>query len=344
MATATGSPASRTATADEAAAPRRPLNRRLFRPLGLHHRPHLVDIRRLMPLADPVLLRRPGRVDDPPTLDRLALRDRLHPATTFLHPDTQKDSDRCHRLLDAAETNVQICAPIMHERFPGEIFAVSPLSSAAGHALTLAFKTGDIRRFLEHVLNDPKAASTCAARSFPHPLGFLKIVLTAYPNGAKLRLHVWPDGREHDVEQDIHDHFWDFCSIVLNGEMEFVDFLPADDGDDYFHYRLYPNSPSGYKQVFLGNSYLSSRAIHRLSVGDSMCVSRMTLHRAYPTTSGLCATLLLQGPQQSSCNNIYSSTYEVEANKIVSEQPISQTELMELLGSVVALLPNQPAS
>jgi hypothetical protein len=252
--------------------------------------------------------------------------------------------DEITDLLDAADANVQIYISTMHTRFPARIFGVPPLSPAAGQVLTTAFSTGEIRHFLESVLKDSDAASTCARRSFPHPLGFFKVVLANYQNGGKLRLHVWPEGKECGIEQDIHDHFWDFCSIVLEGELEFIDFVPAAIGTDYFHYRLYPTAPSAYNQVYLGHSALSPQTIHRLRVGDCISVSRTTLHQAYPTTSGLCATLLLQGPQQSACNNIHSSTYEIDASKIVSEQPLGEAQLRELLESVVAALPNNPVS
>jgi hypothetical protein len=232
----------------------------------------------------------------------------------------------------------------MHEQFLTRLLSMDPFSPAVGPALSAATTSGELRRFIAGLLNDTRATSACAERSFPHPLGFLKIVLATHPNGEKLRLHVWPNGKECGVEQDIHDHFWDFCSVVLQGEMEFLDFIPADRGENYYHYRLLPTAPSAYEQVYLGKSALSSGTVHRLRAGDWISVGRTTLHRAYPTTSGLCATLLLQGPQQSPCNNIYSSRYEVDASKIVSEQPVSESQLRELLEAVASILPTDAVS
>jgi hypothetical protein len=230
---------------------------------------------------------------------------------------------------------------MMYDQFPGDLYKASPETPATGRALRAAFVSGEMRRLLERILDDREAMSECAQRSFPHPLGFLKIVLVAFPNGSKLRLHVWPADRNSDINPDIHDHFWDFSSIVLTGQMEFVDFTQSECGDNFYHYRLFPTGVGEYRQVYLGRSGLSADSVHRIKRGGFLSVNRATLHRAQPAGHGLCATLLLQGPQLGPCNNIYSSTHQRGANKIVAELPLSTGEVEELLRQVVSFLPSR---
>ena len=229
----------------------------------------------------------------------------------------------------------------MYDQFPDDLHKASPETPATGAALAAAFESGEMRRFLEGILDDREAMSECAKRSFPHPLGFLKIVLVTFSNGSKLRLHVWPAERSCDISPDVHDHFWDFCSLILKGEMEFVDFALSESGDRFYHYRLLPTGPARYDQTYLGQSILSVDSVRRIRAGEFICVNRTTLHKAYPVVRGLCATILLQGPQESPCNNIYSNTYEEGADKIVGERPVSVVELEKLLRAVVAILPSK---
>jgi hypothetical protein len=63
-----------------------------------------------------------------------------------------------------------------------------------------------------------------AGRSYWHPNGFIKLVLEQRDGWGQLRLHVWPEATDDD---DVHDHAWQYESVVVGGELREIRYREA---------------------------------------------------------------------------------------------------------------------
>lgn len=72
---------------------------------------------------------------------------------------------------------------------------------------------------LQPVLSSSGRLQAVADRSYWHPNGFLKVVLSGESGRAQRRLHVWTSA---DEGGDIHDHAWSYSSIVVAGTVQEV--------------------------------------------------------------------------------------------------------------------------
>lgn len=83
-------------------------------------------------------------------------------------------------------------------------------------------------KILENILQDPIICEKIAQRSYTHALGFDKLVLVDLskdisPNLPKtqLRLHIWnPENDAVPMVESLHEHSFDFVSVILSGYLE----------------------------------------------------------------------------------------------------------------------------
>ncbi len=79
---------------------------------------------------------------------------------------------------------------------------------------------------LNEIINNDILLSRIADRSYTHALGFDKIVLIDLNkdyglNKTQLRLHLWhPQHDSLPITESLHEHSFNFISMVLNGELE----------------------------------------------------------------------------------------------------------------------------
>src|SRR5215213_7737120 len=96
------------------------------------------------------------------------------------------------------------------------------LSSGGPEMAALPLGAGDFRRIAVFVLSEVIGASAdCLTRlarsSYVHANGFEKLICgAAAPEGAKIRLHVWPAATN---DAQTHDHSWSFYSHILLGSI-----------------------------------------------------------------------------------------------------------------------------
>ncbi|MDY3555669.1 inositol monophosphatase family protein [Gemmata sp. JC717] len=130
------------------------------------------------------------------------------------------------------------------ERFPGLValldeFLADPTLGRASHLLRAYFRAhrvGDVealraltwtfadkrvvRAVVDSVLADEEALEAIAARSYPHPIGFDKLVLADdRAAGFKLRLHVYWRGANFASLERLHLHRFEMASAVVTGEL-----------------------------------------------------------------------------------------------------------------------------
>jgi fructose-1,6-bisphosphatase/inositol monophosphatase family enzyme len=90
-----------------------------------------------------------------------------------------------------------------------------------------------VRAVVESILNDDAAFAGIAARSYPHPIGFDKLVLDDdRDTGFKFRLHVYWRGANFASLERLHLHRFEMASAIVTGELtnhiwRVVDFKPA---------------------------------------------------------------------------------------------------------------------
>ena len=77
-----------------------------------------------------------------------------------------------------------------------------------------------VRALVDSILTDDAALAGIAARSYPHPIGFDKLVLDDdRATGFKLRLHVYWRGANFAALERLHLHRFEMASAVVTGEL-----------------------------------------------------------------------------------------------------------------------------
>jgi|GEM_PF-2060245 len=129
-------------------------------------------------------------------------------------------------------------------RFPGVhenmvAFFATPTLTTARKLMTSYFKhhqKGDIdslqlvtwafadkslvKQIVESIIDDESALNSIAASSYPHPIGFDKLVLHHdKESGFKLRLHIYWRGNQRVAMERLHLHKFEMASAIITGEL-----------------------------------------------------------------------------------------------------------------------------
>ena len=167
-----------------------------------------------------------------------------------------------------------------------------------------------IQDIVKGLLRDREALQQIAKRSFDHPTGVSKIILTDLgPSLPEMRLHFWPPiaGRDGN-ELSIHDHRWDFCSNLCFGSLQHEIFRESPIGDAYFGIKfLKVQGQPIYDIINLGKVGLTLSKCEILSPGTSYILPSTDLHRMTNHTTDLACTLFLRGPYVRSDTVVYHS-------------------------------------
>lgn len=160
---------------------------------------------------------------------------------------------------------------------------------------------------LVSLTGDTSTLLRIAQASYRHPNGFDKIVLGSVGNKYKLRLHVWhwlDPSLGHSA--DVHDHFWNFSSLVLCGNVLSEVYRPSDQrGTAMEKFALLPRVSGAFALEFRGVEYLEQIRSDALTAGDVHSLSSAQLHRMHLIQPEYAATLVLQGDRERSNNFVY---------------------------------------
>lgn len=162
-----------------------------------------------------------------------------------------------------------------------------------------------LRRNCQSVLADDEALSRVADRSYSHPLGYEKIVLEHGADGARVRFHLWGKAESRSYS-DIHDHYWDFRSLILFGAITFREYEVArQPRGPYSRYRMRPIGNGAHVLCYEGLASL--RQMRELCVceGDQYELGDTVLHSAQ--CHGPTLTLVLQGPPKEKENTVFKA-------------------------------------
>ncbi|MGD9956471.1 MAG: hypothetical protein AB7V23_10420 [Candidatus Nanopelagicales bacterium] len=172
---------------------------------------------------------------------------------------------------------------------------------------------GDLRRVLDQLVEDPRVLArrlgdldpvAVAEHSYWHPNGFAKLVLHTAPR-ARLRLHVWPAGRDRRGETNPHGHRWHFASTPLCGDgLRSTEYKESPDGSPFLRCRWVGGGPTSTPTP-VGNVFLRVCDTHDIRTHDRYAVTTETVHTIDPLGTALVATLVVQGPPRVTTTDVY---------------------------------------
>jgi len=185
---------------------------------------------------------------------------------------------------------------------------------ALGAALADFVEVRALRATLQSVVEDSDAIAAIAKRSYRHDNGFWKIVLKE-TDAYKLRLHIWrSSGIERSEEKNkranIHNHRWNFSSVILSGCYEQEIFEQTEDIVDSFPVHSYTYEPDHEKS----EEHLFERGLARLRLvsrsmytkSQQVTLSAATLHRVVTCAGVTTASLFVSGDATRSSTTVYN--------------------------------------
>lgn len=197
---------------------------------------------------------------------------------------------------------------------PARSFAGSPACEVKTPAVsprdTLVSRAHDSGALLEAVLTAPGLAHLIARRSYWHSNGFAKLVLAEdTATGIRVRLHAWLDPTAAVEEPNIHNHRWEFASVVLGGSgLEVRDFQVDRSGTSHhaFAYRRPSAGPSVLEP--LGSAELLESSCSVVGPGTVYTCGTDEFHRTRPVPGRQLFTLIAQGNTVLPFATVYSRT------------------------------------
>jgi len=206
-------------------------------------------------------------------------------------------------------------------------------------ALLAIARPDSFRSMLVELLASRDRLADIAERSLWHPNGFAKIVLLSH-SSYKLRLHVWENAASEStvVKGHVHNHGWDFSTILLAGGYRHQEFRPAADGDKFFAYKYRSDvEPGAYSLVPAGNQILRCVFDAYLSQGSRFTISSEVLHRVVPDARQPTVSLVLQGPPQPSSDDVFAPR-EVSETDVAEAAALPEDFLRHQLSAILPYL------
>jgi len=156
----------------------------------------------------------------------------------------------------------------------------------------------ELPRLFEELHSDSSLIEAINKSGQFHDNGFQKLTLHASGDTKlKLVLHFWPSGADRTNDDNIHNHRWDFSSVVLGGCLRSEVFQLDARGKSYSRYLYESESLGGRYSLRMTETARALRvACLDLAAGTSYMWGCEILHRAYAVGSSPVATIIVQGP------------------------------------------------
>jgi len=211
---------------------------------------------------------------------------------------------------------------------------------ALANALLEVARPASFRSTLTEILDSETRLRDIAGRSFWHDNGFAKIVLLSQPR-YKLRLHIWKEVEQFSISPrgNIHNHRWDFSTILLAGSYRHQEFRPSRRGEQFFAYKYSTTAAAGhYSLVPAGRQILRCVLDAHLAQGSGFTISSDVLHRVTPDGGEPTVSLVLEGPHEPSTSDVFA-TSEVGENSGARVEVLSADYLRRHINTVLSLAP-----
>jgi hypothetical protein len=138
-----------------------------------------------------------------------------------------------------------------------------------------------------------------------HPNGFDRPTLIDKQPAYRLRLHVWWPERGVVIE-DVHDHAWDFSSVIVAGPMRFTTFAAAENGEEYFAYPHTYNTPGAYSAGEVERCRLIRGLDVTMPAGTVYTFDHAQLHTVTVESDRPVATLVVAGSFRGNGSTVYT--------------------------------------
>ena len=187
--------------------------------------------------------------------------------------------------------------------------------------------------FLDSIIRDDTVIDNIISQSYAHQNGFDKLVLaTCNEKKWRLRLHIWDNYKDLDYEYDIHNHVWDYSSVIICGELINSTYINKNKGD-LFHHHVYDiddiNCKASLKYLGVQKLSLNSKTIY--DVRSVYSQNKKVIHRAYPNHR-YTVTLIIQGEIDTKTSEVYKSRIDEYDKKIgLNNNLISKEYLLQKL-------------
>lgn len=168
--------------------------------------------------------------------------------------------------------------------------------------------------------------------SYEHDNGFIKILLAKSDSQQfRLRLHIWPESPL--LEQNIHDHRFDFWSSVFCGSLTNIEWNFKDDGVYMGHYLYFPrHGEDSYDLQWNGEKALSCTAQKTINAGSSYLVEKSTLHTVSKHGGKLITIFVEDRRSIKDYANVYSVRYKKRSFSL-SSPSITTNEYLRITGN-----------
>lgn len=183
-----------------------------------------------------------------------------------------------------------------------------------------------VRAIVDSILADEAALAGIAARSYPHPIGFDKLVLDDdRASGFKFRLHVYWRGANFAALERLHLHRFEMASAIVTGELtnhtwrvvgfdpanallKGIDVAPASEHLAHTHrtmsaYAGYLRDANGeLRKAYLGDAVLERGASETFTSGDAYAQVLEDAHFVETNAEtgfangDFCSTVYIHGP------------------------------------------------
>jgi hypothetical protein len=207
--------------------------------------------------------------------------------------------------------------------------------------LSLFGTEADFARVIRSVLSKPDLLCRICASSYIHANGFYKIVLlSSDERDYKLRLHVWPPRKEGRPYRraDIHDHRWDFGSLILAGSYTHEEYKPNRAGILTRKYEYVPLARDGlFNLRYLGEARLKRTFRCLMVAGTRYTLDAGVLHYVVQESEHLTATLVLRGKRSRRSTFVFSRRQKTLHQEVASTS-LTTEALRSVLQSLIALL------
>lgn len=197
---------------------------------------------------------------------------------------------------------------------------------------------------VEQVLEDETLLAGIASRSYRHINHFDKVVLVGSdrPSAYRLTLHLWrPPYRADEMRDElIHDHRFNFWSVILAGALVSENFQLGETGDVFKRYHYVPESRGRTFRDFYeyrGEVRLKRSATKVRQAGESYFLAAPSVHRIVLPQSELTCSLVLRGPRLREYSAVFNTTYP-NANIQFDNVMFASRELRERLTVLAAAL------
>jgi len=201
-------------------------------------------------------------------------------------------------------------------------------------ALKDVVEDGTTARAISRIVGDRHELEVCRGSAYFHANGFLKCPLWVEPaTGRKVVVHAWPQSAGRWSAEHIHDHRWDFASVLLCGGYRYELFEVSSDAElevDIHEYRSLGASVE-YQLVRSAPSRVGRVVGGEWTAPAGYALHRSVLHRLSSVQPGT-VTLVLQGTVEADSTRVaLTANSRLGSSPVVVRRPTSDELRAELL-------------